>query len=50
MAVLFDEGGHFVGESLPLSSDICLEGRRLEQREMFLKEGVLFRKKTTRLG
>jgi hypothetical protein len=50
MAALFDEGEHFVGKSLPVSSDICLEGRRFEQREMFLKEGLLFRKMMTRLG
>jgi hypothetical protein len=48
--MLFDKGEHFVGESLPVSSDIHLEGRRFEQREMFLKEGVLFGKLTTRLG
>jgi hypothetical protein len=24
MAALFDEGEHFVGKSLPVSSDICL--------------------------
>jgi hypothetical protein len=48
MSALFDEGEHFSGKSLPLSCDICEEGRRFEGREMFLKEGVLFRKTITR--
>jgi hypothetical protein len=50
VAALFDEWEHFSGKSLPLSSDICVEGRRFEGREMFLKEGVLFGKMTTRSG
>jgi hypothetical protein len=49
VAALFDEGERFIGKSLPLSSDIRLESRRFEQREMFLKEGVIFGKKMTRL-
>jgi hypothetical protein len=50
VAALFDEGEHFSGKSLPLSSDIHVEGRRFEGGEMFLKEGVLFGKTTTRFG
>jgi hypothetical protein len=30
MAAHFDEGEHFVGEGLPVSSDIPVEGRRFE--------------------
>jgi hypothetical protein len=30
VAALFDKGDHFVGKSLPVSSDICLKGRRFE--------------------
>ena len=48
MAALFDEWEHFSGKSLPLSCDIHVEGRGFEGREMFLKEGVLFRKMKTR--
>jgi hypothetical protein len=30
VAALFDKGEHFVGESLPVSSDIRLKGRRFD--------------------
>jgi hypothetical protein len=50
MAALFDEGEHFSGKSLPLSSDIRDKGRIFEQREMFLNEGVIFGNMTTRFG
>jgi hypothetical protein len=30
MAAVFDEGEHLSGKSLPLSSDICVEGRKFE--------------------
>jgi hypothetical protein len=50
VAALFDEGEHFIGKTFPLSSNICLDGRRFEWRETFLKEGLLFKKMTTRLG
>jgi hypothetical protein len=36
VAALFDKGEHFVGKSLPVSSDICLRGEDLNEEKCFL--------------